>query len=842
MVSTSARFIDLTDTMADTDIQEVGASMTCNDKTQGDLNRLQREVVDSISFESADVNNVSSLLHIPFDYEELMRDSTDEEDIDASVVEQEMVRYDCIESNVQNDAIIENIDNTVDALENVSKDNTIANSHNIDVVCNNNDGVLDVQTEGQSADTAITSLEPKPDGNDPNDISHNNDQTQEDLSNVLGTADTNANEINTNKTNCTGVTGHNITHSHVVLDENCDNDKFTGGCNDVHGTEMETQNINEMCAMPKSHNQKNRHLDSIITSLKASLENNDGIGINDYSSEDDEAQDGSDASHNTVDDLSDRDSQQSEDTINVNDKSMKDDSDETELCNQRSDNSDAIETDDEENSDDNKSTNSDNQDPDQTRAMLSINVLTVKGDTTGIAVVDKSVLTVKKVVLDVPDLKRDLNCVVRMKRLTEDLNLWKPMPEPLESDLDVSEVSTDSMLVQNKSCRRNPSRRARDSVDYVACQNETESDDELSDHNTDELFEPVNKRAKTENIGLREPSKSRIEAQQLIAMKKAALALLKLRNSSGGGTNSADKDLQDLSESGTKQRMDYALEYDRLTKMIEPLEKATEDLNTNPSHNNSESEEQVSLLPAITPDNTDNNELCATTGGSMLNVITNTTNNTDELNDEDLNKSDERNTSDDIERENDDTNDSVKDKENTTSVEEPIVKSRRKRKTRNVTKNTTYKTKDESGSSGELNIQFKGRPRYKRKRKYTCTPCNKGFSNQKDFNQHYIDDHGMLHCKTCGKPFQTPSALRKHQYQHSDVKIPCTKCDQEFPFQSQLDSHMIKHRDQATYKCMAKGCPKWFKDKGDLTKHLKNIPEMCTCVNFVTTRQTALKI
>ena len=296
---------------------------------------------------------------------------------------------------------------------------------------------------------------------------------------------------------------------------------------------------------------------------------------------------------------------------------------------------------------------------------------------------------------------------------------------------------------------------------------------------------------------------------------------MKLRNSSGGGTNSADKDLQELSKSGTTQGMDYALEYDRLSKMIEPLEKDTEDLNAIPSHNNSESEEEVSLLPAITPDNRHNNELCATTVESTLNVITNTTDNMDELKHEDVNKSEEQNVSDDIEMETDDMNDNVKDKENTKSIEEPTVKPRRERKTRNVTKSTTYKTKDESGSSGELNIKFKGRPRYKRKRKYTCSPCNKEFTSQRDFNQHYIDDHGMLHCKTCGKPFQTPSALRKHQYQHSDVKLPCTKCDQEFPFQSQLDNHMIKHRDLATYKCMAKGCPKWFKNKGDLTKHLK---------------------
>ena len=79
-----AHFIDLTNTMVDSDIQEVGEATTYNDISQGDLNRLQREVVDSISFESADVTSVNSLLHIPFDYEELMRDNTDGEHCDAA--------------------------------------------------------------------------------------------------------------------------------------------------------------------------------------------------------------------------------------------------------------------------------------------------------------------------------------------------------------------------------------------------------------------------------------------------------------------------------------------------------------------------------------------------------------------------------------------------------------------------------------------------------------------------------------------------------------------------------------------------------------------------------------
>ena len=175
--------------------------------------------------------------------------------------------------------------------------------------------------------------------------------------------------------------------------------------------------------------------------------------------------------------------------------------------------------------------------------------------------VDNSRLTVKKVELDVPDLKRNLNCVVRMKRLSDDdINLWKPMPKPLaESDYEESSDSTD---VNNTNCRRNPSRRVRDSVGYVRCQlsnEETDNDEGQSDHNSDDLFEPARKKTKTGIISLREPSKSRLEAQQQIAMKKAALVLLKLRNSSGGGVNTADKDLQDLSQTGIRQRTDYTL-------------------------------------------------------------------------------------------------------------------------------------------------------------------------------------------------------------------------------------------------------------------------------------------
>ena len=234
-------------------------------------------------------------------------------------------------------------------------------------------------------------------------------------------------------------------------------------------------------------------------------------------------------------------------------------------------------------------------------------------------VVDNSVLTVKKVELDVPDLNRNLNCVVRVKQLSEDdLKLWKPMPKSLA--VSEPEDSCDSAEKNNTHHRRNPLHRAKDRVDYVGClppSDEADSDGEQSEPSLDDSFEPVNKRPKAQIISLREPSKSRLEAQQQIAMRKAALALLKLRNSSGGGGGIADND---LSQTGITQKTDYALEYEQLSRMIKPMETLSDDLEANPSHNTSELEHvelQTPPLPVITSTKMVNKELRAITGDNV---------------------------------------------------------------------------------------------------------------------------------------------------------------------------------------------------------------------------------
>ena len=115
-------------------------------------------------------------------------------------------------------------------------------------------------------------------------------------------------------------------------------------------------------------------------------------------------------------------------------------------------------------------------------------------------------------------------------------------------------------------------------------------------------------------------------------------------------------------------------------------------------------------------------------------------------------------------------------------------------KSSNVVTNNTYNTEDNDRNKGELNIKCVARRKYRRARKYTCS-CGSIFSSQKKINTHYVEEHGMLRCSTCGKPFRTPAAHRKHQYKHLPKQFKCDKCDKEYAFQSQLDSHKISHRD-----------------------------------------------
>ena len=372
------------------------------------------------------------------------------------------------------------------------------------------------------------------------------------------------------------------------------------------------------------------------------------------------------------------------------------------------------------------------------------------------------------------------------------------MPVPLEDvplsvPTKLNEDSCSSIASLDKpNIRRNPSRRAKYSVDHVKCQNNTS--DTGTSNNEDEDYKLHESQPKLNR--LKEPSEQRIHSQQQMAIRKAALALLKLRNSWGGGIGMADQNLREMAGVNTNtNEINYELEYEKLSRHLDKDQAIT-------GHNMSVNEDKKEVLPATTT--VINSELPAITQKEdELPVITENTSEHQptEYNDESdhtvyssVTTGEENNTvysrvtTDEDNPEND-----SEDELNAESSQQADTGLRRSSRTNTVTLNKWINTSDSNGNQGESNIKFIGHPKYKRPRKYSCNSCNKEFTNQRDYNQHYIDDHGRLRCALCGRRFNTPSALRKHNYEHSSDKIPCTKCEKSFPFQSQLDLHMISH-------------------------------------------------
>ena len=144
-----------------------------------------------------------------------------------------------------------------------------------------------------------------------------------------------------------------------------------------------------------------------------------------------------------------------------------------------------------------------------------------------------------------------------------------------------------------------------------------------------------------------------------------------------------------------------------------------------------------------------------------------------------------------------------------------------KAKVRSATPAKPKLTSSTVDQKGDLDIKFKGLPKYKKPRKFTCKVCNSSFTSQALLNAHHIQDHQPVKCPDCTKTFVTPSTLARHSYIHKPLKYCCDHCPERYAFQSALGRHLTSHHKYPTFICHHKNCCRAYFSNSELIKHVR---------------------
>ena len=131
-----------------------------------------------------------------------------------------------------------------------------------------------------------------------------------------------------------------------------------------------------------------------------------------------------------------------------------------------------------------------------------------------------------------------------------------------------------------------------------------------------------------------------------------------------------------------------------------------------------------------------------------------------------------------------------------------------------VSSSTNDQPKSDSPTQGLLKMKthaLKKKP--ESNQKYKCSVCGISKKSMQAVNEHHLKKHKPQICQVCGRTFALASSLIRHSYDHEEKRYQCDVCEYSCHFESELNAHKIVHRKTPTFKCMKKGCGKWFMHK-----------------------------
>ena len=104
-------------------------------------------------------------------------------------------------------------------------------------------------------------------------------------------------------------------------------------------------------------------------------------------------------------------------------------------------------------------------------------------------------------------------------------------------------------------------------------------------------------------------------------------------------------------------------------------------------------------------------------------------------------------------------------------------------------------------SKSEFVTVTHGIKKTKKIRRFRCKLCSVITESQAAANKHYRLNHPPIKCTDCDAVFNNPNSLRRHKYTHLEMNYLCRSCGKRYPFESDLANHRLKHRRNPGHMC-----------------------------------------